>query len=252
MAIIKGFHVEKYGENGMPIVFIHPPMMGKQVFMYQEELANDYQVIFYDQRGHGQTIHREGEMSIKQMAEDLYKVINGLNLEKVVLCGYSSGGYIAQQFAIMYPTRTRAIILLGGFPQVHTFWLKHEFHAGIILLKWRAQHLLSEILAQGHAITKADRKKLYHYAIKSHIPSVISLYEAGLTYAVPDLTTIDQPMFLIYGAKDEYIHAYIKDYVRIVPETQFFLVGDNFHQLPTKGHLGLNPCLRSILEKLRE
>lgn len=251
MIDVKGFYVERHGQAGLPVVFIHPPYMGHAVFHYQKQLSDFSQVILYDQRGHGRTKKAADNMTIEQMTEDLYEIVTGLNLDKVVLFGYSSGGYIAQEFALRYPFLTKAVILSGGFSEVCTFWLDQEFRAGIGLLRTTGKHVLAGILALGHAIHPADRAMIYHYALKSDPEATICLYEEGLRYSCTNrLPDLNVPLYLLYGEKDEYLHAYMHVYQSLIKNLHIYLIADSFHQLPTKAYPALNHCLRSIIRQL--
>ncbi|WLR50753.1 alpha/beta hydrolase [Bacillus tianshenii] len=253
MGLIKGFYVEQHGKLGLPVIFIHPPYMGHAVFHYQKMLAGVCRVILYDQRGHGRTSCSADNMSIEQMAEDLFEIVEGLNLEEVVLCGYSSGGYIAQEFALKYPERTKGVILCGGFSEVRTFWLQQEFRIGIGILKTGYRRSLAGILANGHAVHRGDFGLLYHYALKSKKEAAIKLYEEGLRYSCTDrLTELRMPFYLLYGEKDEYLHYYLGIYRGRLTESHPYLIADRFHQLPTKGYPALNHCLRTIVHELSQ
>lgn len=78
--------------QGLPIVFIHPFVMGHNVFMHQEQSAENYQLIFYDLAGHGQSAKGRLPLTIDLLAKQLKELLDQLRVEKAVLCGYSHGG----------------------------------------------------------------------------------------------------------------------------------------------------------------
>ena len=73
-------------------------------------LALDHRVIAYDLRGHGQTPVGEAEGTLVQLAGDLVAVLDGLELERVDLCGFSLGGTIVMRTAIDHPGRVRRLL----------------------------------------------------------------------------------------------------------------------------------------------
>jgi pimeloyl-ACP methyl ester carboxylesterase len=76
--------------------------------------SKHYQVLTYDFRGHGQTELRDGPISTEIWVEDLYALLNALNIKETVLLGHSLGGMIALSFVLTHPDMTRALILSNG------------------------------------------------------------------------------------------------------------------------------------------
>jgi pimeloyl-ACP methyl ester carboxylesterase len=97
----------------MPIVFIHGGWADHRMWEPQvEALAEDYEVITYDVRGHGRTGgSAEARYTVELFAADLRALIDGLGLDRPVVCGLSLGGMIAQTFAARYPEELRGVVL---------------------------------------------------------------------------------------------------------------------------------------------
>ena len=74
-------------------------------------LARDFLLIRYDLRGHGLSEAPPPPYSAADLARDAAGLLDGLEIGSVVICGLSVGGVIAQQFAIDYPARVRALVL---------------------------------------------------------------------------------------------------------------------------------------------
>src|SRR3954454_8695437 len=92
--------------KGIPILFIHPPAMGRIVFRYQEELNRYFTLITPDLSGNGDTKGPEKQVTIQSYAEEVKALLDHLHLKKAVLCGYSAGASISQEFALRYPEMT--------------------------------------------------------------------------------------------------------------------------------------------------
>jgi len=101
------------GEHGSPsIIFIHGFPFNKSMWkLQQEELKDNYRVITYDIRGHGNSDAGTGDFSIELFVKDLLILMDTLKIDKTVLCGLSLGGYIALNAVENYPERFIALIL---------------------------------------------------------------------------------------------------------------------------------------------
>ncbi len=110
---VKGIAVHEYGDrNKVPIIFIHgfpynSTMWAQQIKMLKEH----YYCVAYDIRGMGETPPGDGQFTIEMFVDDLFAVIDGLDLERPVVIGFSMGGYIALRAMEREPDRFRALIL---------------------------------------------------------------------------------------------------------------------------------------------
>src|SRR5438045_3857631 len=111
---------EEYGE-GNPIIFIHPPGMGRKVFDYQQDLSDHMRVIMPDLSGHGESDTVEQRVSIPFYAHEIVHLMDVLHIDKAMICGYSAGCLIAQHISLIFPERVILMILAGAYPEVDTF-----------------------------------------------------------------------------------------------------------------------------------
>ncbi len=77
------------------------------------ELSARYRTIVFDNRGAGRNEPHDGPYSIETLARDAAAVMDAANVESAHVFGFSMGGFIAQEFALHYPERTRSLILAG-------------------------------------------------------------------------------------------------------------------------------------------
>src|SRR5271157_4016782 len=86
-------------------------------------LAQHFRKIAFDNRGAGLSDVPPGPYSIATMASDAAAVLDAAGVPSAHVFGVSMGGMIAQEFALRYPERTRALILgctaAGGPSAVH-------------------------------------------------------------------------------------------------------------------------------------
>ena len=101
--------------NGTPFVMIHAGVADSR--QWNNELAffaDHYQVLRYDMRGYGKSEPVDGHFS---HMDDLVAVLNALELnEPLILMGCSMGGGLALDFALKYPSRVKALIMVGSGP----------------------------------------------------------------------------------------------------------------------------------------
>lgn len=75
-----------------------------------------FQVLAYDSRGHGRSVHADlsvvpNAYTPEYLAEDLRKILDDLNWDKIYLVGHSMGGRVAYTFADEYPERVHALVI---------------------------------------------------------------------------------------------------------------------------------------------
>lgn len=82
-----------------------------------EELAKNYQLILFDNRGVGlSTDTKENNTTISQMADDVAVLIKNLGYEKVHILAWSMGARIGQQLMIRHPALIEKAILCSANP----------------------------------------------------------------------------------------------------------------------------------------
>ncbi|MGA8365195.1 MAG: alpha/beta hydrolase [Solirubrobacteraceae bacterium] len=75
------------------------------------DLRQDFETIVYDHRGVGASSRLEGPVTIARLAEDAAGLLAALELESAHVLGISMGGMVAQELALNYPERVRALAL---------------------------------------------------------------------------------------------------------------------------------------------
>jgi pimeloyl-ACP methyl ester carboxylesterase len=103
------------GDAGlMPLLLLHAWGESRRSFDRLVPLLIECKVCAPDLRGHGDADKPEDGYSLDEQAEDAAAILEALNVPKAFVLGSSSGGYVAQQLAIMYPERVAALALVGS------------------------------------------------------------------------------------------------------------------------------------------
>ncbi|MBS8265337.1 alpha/beta hydrolase [Mesobacillus boroniphilus] len=239
--------------NGLPVVFIHPFVMGHNVFMHQEALAERYTTIFYDLAGHGWSSKGNQPVSIEGLAADLKRLLDELGIEKVVLCGYSYGGLVAQEFALKYPERSEALILSGGFSKIDTLIPKFIIKLVMLMVKFGQVSLAAKWQAKFHKCGPEDERKIYEYARRSDARRCYEYCKAGLNYdSSNQLNKLDMPILLVYGSLEKPMHHYRIPFQKKAPNMQVVYIKNGTHQLPPRSYHEFNKIVDRFLQKLNE
>ncbi len=112
-------YIKKMGK-GEPIVVLHggPGLFHNYLVSSFEKLAEQYQIIFYDQRGSGKTAFPTDTASItvENFVADLEAIRQHLKIEKMNLTGHSWGAILAINYAKQFPNNLNKLILIAPAP----------------------------------------------------------------------------------------------------------------------------------------
>lgn len=238
---------EDIGE-GIPIIFLHPPGMGRKVFYEQKALSKHFRIILPDLPGHGDSSYNvEREVSVERFGEDIIELMNQLTITAAVIFGYSSGGAIAQYLAIHHPNRVHTLILSGGYPIVDHWMIKNEHRLGVFIAK-NGKKLLSTSLAIAHTKDRQLRRELKEHMLKAN-PNVWSKYYYDVMHfnCKDDLAKITAPVLLMYGSRSDSFNTYIKTYKKVLADVEIFVIKGESHQLPTRQPSYVNQIITGYL-----
>ena len=124
------FHSESFGnpENPVVIVLHGGPGNDYKYLLALKSLANEYYVVFYDQRGTGLSPRVPGEqLTLENMVEDLHNIV--LHFGKgnpVNIIGHSWGGMLASAYIGKYPNTVNKLILAEPGPLTPTIAKVYE------------------------------------------------------------------------------------------------------------------------------
>ena len=97
-----------------PIVFIHGVGLTKEIWEPQINFFKNYNTLTYDLLGHGKTPLKKSKVSFDNFTDQLLKLINELNFNKIHLVGFSLGALIARHFASEHSNRLSSLIIHGS------------------------------------------------------------------------------------------------------------------------------------------
>lgn len=122
-------HFDDLG-SGPPVVMGHSILCSGEMWMHQlPQLAERYRVINIDQRGHGRSVPATSPYELRDMVEDVFAVMDHLEIERAVWAGLSMGGMVAMHASIAAPDRVAALLLLDTHAGEETEYKKLKYRA---------------------------------------------------------------------------------------------------------------------------
>ena len=80
-----------------------------------EELREDWHVVAFDHRGHGDSDWvSDGNYNVQDMVYDLAQLVHQLGDEEVTIVSHSMGGNVALRYAGTFPDKVRKIVAIEG------------------------------------------------------------------------------------------------------------------------------------------
>ncbi len=106
--------------SGPVVVFTHG--LGSHLDAWEATVAefrDRYTILTWDVRGFGGSERRPDTMAPATWASDLAAVLDEVGADDAVIGGISMGGVVSQRFALDFPERTRALILISTSSEVN-------------------------------------------------------------------------------------------------------------------------------------
>lgn len=106
---------EREGKGEPPLVVIHGVGNSSDDWLSVIDfLADAFDIIRIDMRGHGRSSIPPGEWTIGDLSEDIVALADHLELERMHVAGFSLGGLVAQYIAIQHPARLKRLAILSS------------------------------------------------------------------------------------------------------------------------------------------
>jgi pimeloyl-ACP methyl ester carboxylesterase len=176
------------------------------------QLSTTFRVLTFDNRDVGRSSHWPWPYLISQMAEDAIAVLNAAGVDHAHVYGLSLGGMIAQELALRYPERVRALVLgattAGGrettlaSPEPLSFFIRVGAMAPEEA-EWAAvpyNYSLRTRRHHGDRIAQDIAKRIAHQT--DTLAYVHQVAAAATHNTVGRLADIRHPTLVVHGAED--------------------------------------------------
>jgi pimeloyl-ACP methyl ester carboxylesterase len=108
-------YYEVYGA-GKPLILLHGAFLTIEMNWGEliPELSKSRKVIAIEFQSHGHTPYSDRKLDIVALAKDVEGVMDYLKIDSADVAGYSMGGSIAYQFAVLSPKRLRKLVIISS------------------------------------------------------------------------------------------------------------------------------------------
>jgi len=101
--------------SGPPVVLLHGGLANSNYWGHQvPALAQKYQVIVIDSRGHGRSTRSSAPYGYQLMASDVLGVLDKLGVQKAAVVGWSDGAIIGLSLAMNHPDRVARLFAFAA------------------------------------------------------------------------------------------------------------------------------------------
>jgi 3-oxoadipate enol-lactonase len=115
-----GVHYALAGAEGTPVLLLSNSL-GSDLSMWDGQvpaLERRFRVLRYDSRGHGKTAVTAAPYTLDQLAGDVLRLLDALELSRVHFCGLSVGGLVGVWLAARAPRRVDRLVLCNTAARV--------------------------------------------------------------------------------------------------------------------------------------
>lgn len=245
--------------QGPPLVLAHPLSASLSSWKrdkYPDALRNDFQLILFDARGHGQSDKpREASAcDVTIMASDVLILLDNIGIRKVHYFGYSMGSRIGFWLATHHAERFNSFILAGmtpySYPEIMIRAL-NDMIAGLKLQITDPEAYLQRLQSRlGRTLNDQEKKARLSNDPEGTI-SVITSFLNWPSLTDNELAGISLPCLVFCGELDEGgFHAGAKESANHIPKAKFVsFPGLNHYQAQAKSELVL-PHVKEFLARV--
>lgn len=110
-------HISETGKGDKTLFFLHGFL--ETLYVWEEfiqKISGNYRIVTIDLPGHGLSGTHEDSNTLEFMSKVLIDIFNRLSIKSSTIIGHSMGGYLAIEFAKMFPAKIDSLILLNSTP----------------------------------------------------------------------------------------------------------------------------------------
>lgn len=234
--------------HGPPLVLISGVGQGRNYWELADvlpTLAQDFQVVSFDNRGVGQSSMPDQPYSVEMMAADTLALLDALKIERAHIIGHSLGAMIAFELGYSHPERVGGVVMMSGLYPGPTAVLPSPAATQLLLNR---QGEPAELARRGIVVATAPGFEAKHpdlvealvqIALNRTQPPAIFLRQLGASQAyiqtdklIPPATFLP-PLCLLYGEADQATSYPNGELIKAkIPHAHLHLITAAGHMLP--------------------
>ncbi|WP_171683019.1 alpha/beta fold hydrolase [Paenibacillus planticolens] len=192
-------------------------------------LKEDYHLLLVDLRGCGQSESIPGEVSWDLYTDDLYALIEHLNIEAFHLLGHSFGGSLAVCFAARYPNLVKCLVLISInvlFPEDGNVVVENYI---ALVEKYGIPYILQNFLVPSltvFAFEHEEAQHLYNMYLNVSAEMYAKMFKLqNQQRPINELAAIQSPTLLLAGECDTvYPPSFQNMTSGLIPHSTFYVV----------------------------
>lgn len=239
-----------------PIVFIHGIGLTNEIWDQQVDYFKNYNTLVYDLIGHGKTPLSKKNINIKEFSSQLLKLIDGLNISKIHLVGFSLGSLIARDFASLYDDRLSSLIISG------TVYKRSEDEKRQIINRYETMKKNKEV-SKKRALTRwfseefikknpSIYKKIYTMLQNNDHDTWLKVYKIFVYYEDNDISTkkIKANSLIITGEDDVGSKPIMsKNLSKLIARSEFKIIKKGKHLCNIECAKNYNIIIKEFIDK---
>jgi pimeloyl-ACP methyl ester carboxylesterase len=218
-AIVDAAGVQTYYEvegEGPPLVLLHGGFATIETWSAQRAvLAQSHRVYLPERRGHGRTPDVPGPTGFDVMALDMIAFMEAVGIPSADMVGWSDGGIVALDVALIRPDLLRKLVLIGTAAHVDGYTSQTR--------EWN-QTATPDSLPPfvRDAYEKLSPDGPAHFAIV--FEKLVEVWRAQPRHEAAELARVNAPTLLLLGDKDVLTVEHAAAMMQAIPDAQLAVI----------------------------
>lgn len=225
-------YYETYGA-GSPVLVLHGGLGAIEDMSNQiRALAKSHFVIAADSRGHGRSTDSNAPLSYSLMSDDMLKLLDHLQIDRVDVVGWSDGAIIGLDLAMRYPQRIRKLVAISANYDVN----------GLV-----------ESPSSDSEIPRAPLRYKLLARDPAHWPTlyreVVTMWKTQPHYTLNDLGRIKAPTLIMAGEFDVVKREHSDQLAKAISGSEEVIISGATHGVAVEKPEIVNPLILRFLDK---
>lgn len=246
-------HYRRTGGDKPPLVVLHGLIgSGACLLPLVHGLADRFDVILPDARGHGGSSAPDKGYLYSDLAGDVVGLVDALKLDAPILAGHSMGGMTAAVAARELGAAARALVLIDP-TFISPEWQREVYESDVAAdHRLSLQSMRDALIDQARLKNPSRSNELIEHLVDARLHTNLSAFEV-LTPPNPDwrelISNIPVPMLLLIGDRGVVSLDTARELQSLNPLLRYELISDAGHGLPYDKPAQAGAVMGTFLER---